>query len=241
MNSKKSSSIGLDTMSPVLKRAGIYHRWLMDKAKPFLGKRILEIGVGDGSYTSMIGPEIKIVGIDLAQDCVDYCAGHRIHPQAEFLLFDLLKDDLNILKKYQLDSAFCFNVLEHVRDDDLFLKSVWEVLSPGARLVLIVPAMPSIYGAMDTLAGHERRYNKKMMQTTVGKTQWVLEQYYYFNSVGVFGWWLTNKLARPQSLADTSVGLGVMIFNWVGVPLSRILDLLTGHRFGQSLFVVLRK
>ncbi len=237
----KWSSIGLETMSPVLKRAVTYHCWLMNKAEPFLGQRILEIGVGDGSYTSMISLEVKVVGIDVAQDCVDYCLDHHIHPQAEFLLFDLLKDDLSILKKYQLDSAFCFNVLEHVRDDDLFLKSIWEVLSPGGRLVLIVPAMPAIYGAMDALAGHERRYNKKMMQILTGKTQWTLEQYYYFNSVGVFGWWLTNKLARPQSLADPAVGLGVRIFNCVGVPLSQIVDFLIGHRFGQSLLVVLKK
>ena len=51
-----------------------------------------------------------------------------------------------------------FDVLEHVADDEQFLALLHELIAPGGRLYLTVPAHRSLWSAEDVAAGHYRRY-----------------------------------------------------------------------------------
>jgi SAM-dependent methyltransferase len=44
------------------------------------------------------------------------------------------------LVHYDIDTALCINVLEHIEDDVEALGHIWQILRPGGRLLLLVPA-----------------------------------------------------------------------------------------------------
>lgn len=59
---------------------------------------------------------------------------------------------------HSLDAAGLFDVIEHIEDDERFLRDVGRVLKPGGRLYLTVPAFPALWSSEDDLVGHHQRY-----------------------------------------------------------------------------------
>ena len=53
-----------------------------------------------------------------------------------------------------------FDVLEHIDDDLGTLRHLQSILEPGGYLVLTVPAHPLLFGEMDAIAHHRRRYGR---------------------------------------------------------------------------------
>ncbi len=59
---------------------------------------------------------------------------------------------------HSLDAAGLFDVVEHIEDDEQFLREVGRYLKPGGRLYLTVPAFRALWSAEDDLVGHHHRY-----------------------------------------------------------------------------------
>jgi len=53
-----------------------------------------------------------------------------------------------------------FDVLEHLDDDERVLRWAADRLAEGGILVLTVPAHPALFGGIDALAHHRRRYSR---------------------------------------------------------------------------------
>lgn len=53
-----------------------------------------------------------------------------------------------------------FDVVEHLEDDTVFLRSMRELLQPGGRVYLSVPAYRWLWSGEDVAAGHFRRYTR---------------------------------------------------------------------------------
>ena len=51
------------------------------------------------------------------------------------------------------------NVLEHIADDAGTLRGLSRLLVPNGNLVVYVPALNGLYGALDEKIGHYRRYS----------------------------------------------------------------------------------
>jgi SAM-dependent methyltransferase len=57
-----------------------------------------------------------------------------------------------------------FDVLEHLPDDRGVLRDLHALLAPGARLILTVPAHPSLWSYFDEESGHQRRYRAEELR-----------------------------------------------------------------------------
>ena len=66
---------------------------------------------------------------------------------------DVQDPEFIALRRHEVDSIVCLNVLEHVRDDALALRHMHAVLPSGGRVVLIVPAFEALYGPIDQRLG----------------------------------------------------------------------------------------
>ena len=60
-----------------------------------------------------------------------------------------------------------FDVLEHIRDDSAFLKSIRSTLTRSGRLYLSVPAFNFLWSQDDVVAGHFRRYSAQTILRTL--------------------------------------------------------------------------
>lgn len=56
------------------------------------------------------------------------------------------------------------DVLEHQEDDRGFLAALVGKMQPGATLLLMVPALPSLWSQWDVALGHFRRYDKSTLR-----------------------------------------------------------------------------
>jgi 2-polyprenyl-3-methyl-5-hydroxy-6-metoxy-1,4-benzoquinol methylase len=64
----------------------------------------------------------------------------------------------------RFDTVICFDVLNHVTDDEETVEEISQVLRPGGRLILLVPAHPSLHGKRDDRLGHLRRYDRAQLR-----------------------------------------------------------------------------
>lgn len=82
------------------------------------------------------------------------------------------------------DLVLMMDVLEHVDDDVGLLSSYAELLEPGARVLITVPAFEFIWSAHDEFLEHRRRYTLKRLRRTVadaGLSE--VSGHYYFGAV----------------------------------------------------------
>ena len=106
------------------------------------------------------------------------------------------------------------------------------LLQPRGRLVLLVPALQSIYGTLDTALGHYRRYGAQELREKMAAAGLRLVRLEYFNLGGVLGWWLTGRVLRRTIIPRGSLRLYDSM-----VPLFR-LERFLPWRIGQSLIAV---
>ena len=131
--------------------------------------------------------------------------------------------------------------MEHIAEDGLALKNIRDCLRPGGCLLLVVPAHPALFGPMDALAGHWRRYTRQGLTEKLLAGGFMPRELYYLNPLGGLGWWVNAKLFKPRTLSDASVNRQILWFDRYIQPLSRLLSPVTRAFFGQSLWALARK
>ena len=99
------------------------------------------------------------------------------------------------------------------------LRNAWSVLGPGGRLVALVPQDPRLFGTLDEVLGHHRRYTRKQLIELVERAGFHLEKVLEFNRIGVIAWWLNARLLRRRTF-----GLWQIKILNVLTPLFRVLD-----------------
>ncbi|WP_196772896.1 class I SAM-dependent methyltransferase [Pseudodesulfovibrio alkaliphilus] len=226
------------TYSSSIEEATNYMEWLADMARPHLGERVLEVGFGHGALNRKLGPFKEYLGVDLDDDAVEQA--RQTHPGEEYLAADIAGQRFTeALGERRFDTILCYNVLEHVPDDAAALGNMMRALRPQGRLVLFVPAMPTLYGDLDRLAGHHRRYTLSVLATLLSDLGSVV-RLEYVNPLGGIGWW-ANSFRKHRSLDSASVNWQICVFDKYGVPLSRALTPLFAKFFGQSILCVVKK
>src|SRR5262249_15179475 len=146
------------------------NRWLVGRFAHVIGRRVLEIGSGFGNLTrhfverDPLGPPRElVVASDVDDVAVEYLKGtfrdNPLVPIASYT-FPLADAEREEIRRLGIDTIVCCNVLEHIEDDASTLSDMAAILSPGGRLVLLVPALSWLYGTLDEHLHHFRRYEK---------------------------------------------------------------------------------
>jgi len=217
-----------------LAEAGNYRRWLCDLAQPWLGDDPLEVGSGLGLYAS----EWRTAGT--ARLTVSEADPGRLQA-----LRDRFADDgavvvrelaVPVVQTSSYSSVIAFNVLEHIEDDGGALRGFAQLLRPGGRVVLIVPAFPSAMSDFDRAIGHYRRYRAASLRRVVEGAGFDVEVLRHVNSIGLLGWFVAMRLlgGRPKA------GLLLTVYDRAVVPWLRRIESRWVPPFGQSLLVVAR-
>lgn len=199
---------GAGTMSPAMAEMQAYPRYLFDRVASHLGNRVWEIGVGFGTYTAWLSAAGKsVLATDIDRECLRQAAERFFGNDRVHTAYVDLTDESTVRAQadFQADSILCFNVLEHIPNDVAALVWLRESVAPGTVLGLIVPAHPSLFGRMDSEAGHFRRYTRKSLREALDRAGWHCDELRYINLVGAAGWWFHNRVRQSAGLEDASV------------------------------------
>jgi SAM-dependent methyltransferase len=215
--------------------AANYNGWLFSRAAAHLGSSVLDAGAGLGIFTEMAAEKCDdVVAVEPDPAFGDFLQQRFAdRPWVQIVRTDLLDVAAELDRK--VDSVICFNVLEHIPDDRRALAAIHDVLAPGGRLLLLVPAHEFLMSPFDRTVGHLRRYAKPQLDRLLREAGFDLPEARYVNPVGGIGWFVSLRLMRRSA---APVG-HVAVFDRL-VPLVRPLDRL--HLpFGQSLWYVARR
>jgi SAM-dependent methyltransferase len=173
--------------------------WLCGLIEPYLGQRILDVGCGMGNIMGHFFNREKVVGIDISSTTID-CIKEQFKGYDNILAFkyDVTSSEFLNLAKYNLDTAISLNVLEHVKNDECAIKHIFEILVPKGKLILVLPAHPSLYGSMDQSIGHCRRYTKSDLEFKLTQAGFKPILLRYINPLGALGWFINGRILHQR-------------------------------------------
>ena len=205
------------------------------RVEPFLGKEILEVGMGIGIFTEKLLSRGRVFGVEIVPEFVEE-ARRRLgaRPGLEYLLADIGGPALpDSLVGRTFDTIVCMNVLEHIEDDRATLKRFLAILKPGGKLVLVVPAHRWLFNPLDSNDGHFRRYEREELREKLETAGFEVVAQSCFNLFGIAGWFLNGSVLRRKDLPAGQMGL----FNKVA-PFLFWFENLVGPPVGLSLLAV---
>src|SRR5579875_2086621 len=191
----------------VLADAPRFNRWMADTIRPYLGSTVLELGAGIGNLS-----------VQLAKGRAAYCASDideehlsRLNSRLQFRAnvqvrrCDLTEPaDFESLREF-FDSVVCLNVLEHVEDDRRGLANIWSALKPGGRALILVPQGMSVYGTLDEVLGHFRRYDENELRRKLEQAGFRVERILQFNRITRPAWFVNGRIFRKRTFSRFQV------------------------------------
>ena len=207
---------------------------MFERLRPWIGRgqRVLEIGSGIGNLSAFLLDRERLVLTDTREEYLQRLR-RRFGGHANVSVVRVfLPNDLAALGNQRFDAIICLNVLEHIEDDHGSLMALRGLLAPGGRLVLLVPALPALYGEMDRALGHYRRYTRAELRDRFRHAGLALAHMEYFNLAGIPGWWWAGRVLRRRTIPSGPLKLYDLL-----VPLFR-LERFLPWRLGQSLIAI---
>jgi glycosyltransferase involved in cell wall biosynthesis len=202
-----------------LNRAPRFTRWMADVILPYVGDRVLEIGAGTGNMSVHLMPRSIYCATDVNAHYLDYLVTLRsTRPYMKVAHTDAM-DGGTYPGGQAFDTVVALNVIEHVADDSGALRNIWNALGDGGQAIILVPCGPGLYGTLDEVLGHCRRYTEDQLVSVSQQAGFRVERILKFNRPGVVAWWLNGRILRRRTF-----GLGQIRMLNVLTPVFRLVD-----------------
>jgi 2-polyprenyl-3-methyl-5-hydroxy-6-metoxy-1,4-benzoquinol methylase len=222
-----------------MREAKRYGAHLFRLFRPFVGRRVLEVGCGIGTMSRRLTEVADtVMGIEPNPHCADLVRAEMAGDPKFSLRTCLLEEcDLAELSSHRFDTVFCVNVLEHIEDDREALRSFHRVLTPGGHVLIWVPAVQAAYGPLDAELGHFRRYSKASLGAAFEAAGLDIVTLRYSNPIGLLGWMFNAHVLKSR---EHSIGQ-VRLFDNLIAPWALPIERLAPPPIGLSLIAVGRR
>lgn len=214
-----------------------YYDWIIDSFASRVGRRSVEAGAGIGTVSELIlararPTELVLIEPDAANTRM---LEQRFQNDARVdVRHGYLEQFAPSLKA---DSVIAVNVLEHVEHDLEFLRAAHAALVPGGFILLLVPALPAIYGSLDRAFDHYRRYTRTGLATHLRGAGFEIEKLHYLNMLGVAAWFASGRILRRTTLGRDQV----RFYDRFVIPALRLIEARFHPPIGQSILAIARK
>lgn len=210
----------------------LLHRYIPNPS----AHRFCEIGFGTGEILSEIEHlGFQTTGIDINAQAVTY-AKKKTHAT-------VIRTSLaSFHPAEKFDAIGLFDVLEHQKDDEKFLRSCVPILKPGGLLFLTAPAGQVFWSEFDSMSGHVRRYSPRTLLPILERSGYTVVYWNYWNclmSPGI----LFRKYVSSTSITPY-VKIPPRLVNTLYYDILHIENMLFSrirYLFGASIVVVARR
>jgi SAM-dependent methyltransferase len=138
------------------------------------GARLLDVGCGTGGLTMALARTYAVEGIDASAQAVEIALSRGLNAH-------LISSHDQMPREF--DAVCAFDVLEHLDDDQAFAKELTVSAKSGGIVAVTVPAFRMLWGPMDDLAGHRRRYRLGQLERLMGNAGLRRLHVTYFNTL----------------------------------------------------------
>ncbi len=127
-----------------------YNHWIFQSFRDYLGPTILEVGAGVGNITQFLLNAERVACLEPFEPYHKYLETRfRKHLNVEVYPHPIEDCPNGELHPQSFDSVICLNVLEHIEQDVEALRHMKQLLNPGGTAIVLVPALPWLFGQMD--------------------------------------------------------------------------------------------
>lgn len=219
-----------------------YHKWILDEFRPFLGKRVVEVGAGSGSFSELLLQEnldclTLVEPSEMFESLTANVSQIKKQTPVDFYKSIFSQVAAEIAGKQKPDSIIYVNVLEHIEDDAGELKYIYETLERGGRCFIFVPALMSLYGEFDRKIGHFRRYTKREVEAKCKSAGFKIVKSKYFDLAGILPWFVKYKLLKSDSLDSGAVTL----YDQLAVPFVKGMERFLRPPLGKNVLLIAEK
>jgi SAM-dependent methyltransferase len=220
-----------------------YHRWILSIFEPHLGKRIVEVGAGTGSFSELL-LEQRLDLLSLVEPSTvmhqQLCRRmEELGPSVTVKTYNDVFENVaeEIRSTVQPDSVIYVNVLEHIADDVNELKVINQTLDVGGKLFIFVPALSWLHGSMDRQLGHFRRYTRTELEKKCVAAGFRVIVARYFDVMGVLPWWVKYKLLQSKEMEPGAV----RFYDQRVVPIAKTLETSITPPIGKNVLLIAEK
>ncbi len=173
--------------------------------KQVLGISVLDVGCGTGYLLSLLKAQGKeIYGIEPNQDLIDI--GKKFFGALPIIPIPV--SDLEKAKIKPVETIVTIDVLEHIEHDEATLEKFNRLLKDFGQLIVVVPALPWIYGVRDKNIGHVRRYSKRELIEKIARAGFTIEKVRFWNMLGVAPYFIAEKILKREINSSIRQGSG---------------------------------
>jgi len=232
-----SEFVYVGTELELFAQAKNWKAYIKQYLQKYIQGKILEVGAGIGSNTSLL----------CNLQCEQWLC---LEPDRQ--LFKSLQTEINRLSlpnckaqngtieilspSQEFNTIIYLDVLEHILDDKQEIMQAMKHLTIGGYLVILCPAHQWLFSPFDNAVGHYRRYNKASLKAVMPDHLQIVDLV-YLDCVGLLAN-LGNRVLLKQSKPNPTQ---IKIWDRYMVSLSRFCDRLIGYSVGKSVILIGKK
>lgn len=137
--------------------------WALRKYFPRF-QSLLEVGCGTGFVLTGIArafPQARMAGSEIYTAGLSFAAKRL--PGVELFQMDARR----LPYEREFDVVAAFDVIEHIKEDELVLQNLFRAIKPGGGCLITVPQHQWLWSPVDEAACHQRRYSARELHAKV--------------------------------------------------------------------------
>jgi len=206
-----------------------YNKYVFELFLPNIdeSEHILDFGAGYGLMCDAIKKfGLKISSLEINPKAIKELEAREIKNYLDFN---------NINEK--IDCIISLNVLEHLDNDDSYIKKFYDFLPHNGKLVLYLPSSQIIWSNLDDLVNHKRRYSKKGLEKLLVSNNFKIQRIHFVDFIG----WSVLLLSKLLNLRLDFDQKKIIFYDRFIFKSFKFFDILFKNLIGKNLFVVATK
>ena len=217
----------------IFDKANLWRNYLHKIISKYIGKKVLEVGAGIGSFTQIYMDDKKDITLSEIDDFNYKTIKEKFYYKKNCTIEKKRITEIND----EFDTIMYLSVLEHIEDDKEEILQALSKLRKNGNLIICAPAHNFMYSEFDKEIGHFKRYEMNFFKELKFKNAIVLKSF-FIDSFGYLLYFI-NKLVFKKEVYPSK--LKIFIWDKLFIPITYIIDFVTFYKLGKNIICVIKK